>query len=67
MPTRFKIIDDEKWKNRDVRKLILKNYYVYFWIDDSKNAVWVIAFVYSRMNQAGQIEQIIVENQEIFK
>ena len=30
MPKRFKTVDEQPWKDAGVRRLIVKNYYVYF-------------------------------------
>lgn len=59
MPERLKLVDEEPWHSEDIRKLIIKNYYVYFWIDSTKDEVWVIAVVYSKRNQQEQLKQAL--------
>lgn len=36
MPQRIKNIDEEPWGSYGFRKIRVKNYYVYFWINEEK-------------------------------
>ena len=36
-PQRIKAIDEEPWGGYGIRKIRVKNYYVYFWINEEKN------------------------------
>ncbi len=51
MPEMIKTIDEQPWGNHGVRKIIVKNFYVYFWIDHHNSTVHVIAITYAKRNQ----------------
>ncbi|MBR6484838.1 MAG: type II toxin-antitoxin system RelE/ParE family toxin, partial [Clostridiales bacterium] len=34
MPERIKLTDEEPWRSEGIRVMCVKNYYVYFWIDE---------------------------------
>ena len=48
----------EPWRSRGIHKLVVKNYLVYFWIDEDHSVVWVIAIVYGRMDQTEGLKRI---------
>ena len=39
MPYRVKAIDEQPWRNLGFRKIRVKNYYVYFWVDENKSCL----------------------------
>ena len=51
MPARYKCVDQEPWHSRGVRKIIVKNFYVYYRIDDPAGAVYVLNVIYLRRDQ----------------
>lgn len=55
MPTRVKPIDEEPWGSQGVRKIRVKNYYIYFIVDDNEMAVKVNAVIYIGRDQQKQI------------
>lgn len=58
MPHRIRCIDEEPWRDLGFRKVRVKNYYVYFWINENEKEVVIIAVVYVRMDQAKQLEML---------
>ena len=58
-PYRIKTIDEEPWGRQGVRKLIVKNYYVYFWVDEDIETVYVIAIIYSGRDQEEQLSSLM--------
>lgn len=50
-PARFKPLDDEPWHSRSVRRLLAKNYFVYYWIDEPRKRVYVMNVIYARCDQ----------------
>lgn len=58
IPTRIKLVDEEPWHNEGVHKMIVNNFLVYFYIDEESTVVWIIAVVYSGMNQIAQLDQM---------
>lgn len=51
MPTRIESIDEEPWGSQGVRKIRVKNYYIYFIVDDNEMAVKVNAVIYIGRDQ----------------
>ena len=62
MPKRFKTVDEQPWKDAGVRRLIVKNYYVYYIADDESMTVKIIAVIYTRMNQENQMSDRKMES-----
>ena len=56
-PARFKPLDDEPWHSRSVRRLLAKNYFVYYWIDEPRKRVYVMNVIYSRRDQLQALAQ----------
>ena len=50
-PEKHRTIDEEPWGSEGIRKIIIKNFYIYFWIDVEKSVVWVNAVVYAERDQ----------------
>lgn len=50
-PARIKPIEQEPWKSRGVRRMLCKNYYVYFRIDENTKRVYILNVIYSRSDQ----------------
>lgn len=55
MPYRIKCTDEQTF---EIRKIRVKNYYIYFWVEEQAKLVHIIAVVYTRMNQKEQLEKI---------
>ena len=58
MPYRVKCIDEQPWGEIGFRKIRVKNYYVYFCVDESRKEVQILAVIYVRRDQAKQLEQL---------
>lgn len=51
MPARYPLTDEVPWRARGIRKMHVKNFLVYYLIDEQKKVVWVTAVIYGRRNQ----------------
>lgn len=51
MPKRIKLIDNEPWKSEGVRVKAVKNYLIYFWVNDTDKTVQVFAVIYAHRDQ----------------
>lgn len=51
MPKRIKTVDEQPWKDAGIRKTRVKNYYIYFIVDDEEMAVKIMAVIYVKMDQ----------------
>lgn len=58
MPYRIKCIDEKPWKDLGFRKIRVKNYYIYFWIDENMKEVNIVAVIYAKMDQGKQLGKI---------
>ncbi len=61
MPERIKLTEEEPWRSQGIHRMRVKNYYVYFWIDEENNIVQVTAIIYVARDQAAQLDMIEVE------
>ena len=55
MPKMIKPIDEQPWGKQGVRKISVKNYYVYFVVDDHTMEVKIMAVIYTKMEQVSQL------------
>lgn len=51
MPARNRLMDEEPWHSLGVRKIIVKNFYVYYRIDEPESTVYVLNVIYARRDQ----------------
>ena len=56
-PARFKPMEDEPWNSRGVRRLLAKNFYVYYWIDEPRKRVSVMNVIFARRDQLQALEE----------
>ena len=62
MPKRIKTVDEQPWKNAGIRKTRVKNYYIYFFVDDEEMAVKVNAVIYVGRDQSRQMSDRKMED-----
>lgn len=55
MPKRIKTVDEQPWKDAGIQKTRVKNYYIYFLVDDEEMAVKVNAVIYVGRDQSRQM------------
>ena len=58
MPERFSAVDEEPWRSRGYRKMLVKNFIVYYYADDETKTVWVTAVVYGRRDQLNVLKDM---------
>lgn len=51
MPARFPLIEEEPWHTYGIRKMTVKNFLVYYWIDEERKTVTVTAVIYGLRDQ----------------
>lgn len=56
MPTRIKLTEEEPWRSEGIHRMRIKNYYVYFWIDEENSKVQITAVIYVARDQVKQLE-----------
>ena len=58
MPKRVSLVDEEPWKSHGVHKMPVKNFIVYFWINEELKEVHIIAVIYGRRDQLQQLKNL---------
>ena len=54
-PKKHALIDEEPWRTEGIRKIVVKNFLIYYWVDDENSRVQVTAVIYSRRDQIRQL------------
>ncbi len=50
-PNRVPLTEEEPWHSQGIHKLSVKNYLVYFWVNEGEKKVQVTGVVYGKRNQ----------------
>ena len=61
MPSRIKLTDEEPWHSENIRRMHVRNFFVYFWIDEANSIVHIIAVIYAARDQKTIFEFIETE------
>ncbi len=56
MPYRYQPIDEEPWHSEGIRKTQVRNYYIYYWVDEEARKVQIIGVIYVRRDQERQLQ-----------
>lgn len=51
MPFRFPLVDEEPWHTEGIRKMTVRNFLIYYWVNEAEKTVWVTAVIYGRRDQ----------------
>lgn len=60
-PQRAALADDEPWRTNGIHCLPVKNFLVYFWIDEINKKVQITAVIYAKRDQMRQLSQMDME------
>lgn len=60
-PKKHALTDEEPWRTERVRKIVVKNFLIYYWVDDENNRVQVTAVIYNRRDQTKQLSNMDME------
>ncbi len=60
-PKKHALIDEEPCRTEGVRKIVVKNFLIYYWVDDENNRVQVTAVIYSMRDQIRQLSNMDME------
>ena len=58
MPKRVSLTDEEPWRSYGIHKMPVKNFLVYFWVNDKLKEVHITAVIYGRRDQPEQLKQM---------
>ena len=62
MPSRYPFAEEVPWHTKGIRKMPIKNFLVYYLVDEEKNSVWVTAVIYGRREQISALRDIPLNN-----
>ena len=57
-PARNPCIEEEPWKTKGIRRLPVKNFLVYYWIDEENSTVWITAVIYGKRDQIERLKEM---------
>ena len=60
-PQRVALTNQEPWHTKGIHCLPVKNFFVYFWIDEKDMKVQITAGIYAKRNQIYQLSQMDME------
>lgn len=58
LPKKYPLIEEEPWRSEGVRKIVVKNFLVYYWIDEEYNKVQVTTVIYSKRDRIKQLKNM---------
>lgn len=61
MPERNPSVDSKKWREQGIRKIIVKSFIIYYWIDEEQRTVNITAVVYGKRNQLKELWKMEME------
>ena len=61
LPNRVALTEEEPWHSAGIRKLSVKNYLVYFWVNEERKKVQITAVVYGRPDQRTALQNMKYE------
>ena len=57
-PGRIRPTPEEPWHSLGIRRLVMKNYYVYFWIDETNLCVPITDVIYAGQDQPTRLAEM---------
>ena len=58
LPNRVALTEEEPWHSAGIRKMLVKNYLVYFWVNEEQKQVQITAVVYDRRDQRTALQNM---------
>ena len=57
-PERFSLTEEEPWRTEGVRKMLIGNFFVYYWIDKDNHIVRVVDVIYALRKQKNALNDV---------
>lgn len=64
MPSRYPLTEEEPQHTKGIRKMSVKNFLVYYLVDENKKIVWVTAVIYGRRDQISALLDMSLNDTE---
>lgn len=61
LPNQVALTEEEPWNSAGIRKLPVKNYLVYFWVNEEQKQVQITAVVFGRRDQRTALQNMKYE------
>ena len=61
LPNQVALTEEEPWHSAGIRKLPVKNYLVYFWVNEDQKQVQITAVVFGRRDQRNVLQNMKYE------
>ena len=58
LPQRAPLVEEEPWHSQNIRKLLCRNFLIYFWPDLDSHRVQILAVLYGRRDQLNQLRNL---------
>ena len=58
MPKRVPLVEEEPWRSEVVRVRAVRNFLIYFWVNEAEKTVQIIAVIYARRDQTSVLSQL---------
>jgi len=58
---RYPLVSQQIFKSRNIRKMVIKNFYVYYLVNDMRLIVYVINIIYCKQNQKYAFEKMHID------
>ena len=62
MPRRIHLTPEEPWRTMGVHRMLVKNFYVYFWINEEQAVVQVTDVTYAKRQQVNRLSAMPMED-----
>ena len=57
----YPLLEEDKWREQGIRKIVVKNFLMYYWINEEKRTVYVTAVIYGKRNQLNELEKMVMK------
>ena len=58
MPKRIALIDEEPWRSYGIHRMTVKNFLIYFWVNEDLKEVHITAVIYGKRDQLKLLEKM---------
>ena len=52
LPDRIPLAREDSWKKQGIHAMVIRNYLIYFLIDEAKHQVYIVRIIYEKRDQA---------------
>lgn len=64
MPSRCPLAEEEPWHTKGIRKMTVRNFLVYYMVDEDSKTVWVTAVIYGRKDRIAALTDMSLDDTE---